>query len=82
MKTIRVVAAVIKAVNENGEPIIFATLTIEDAMTASEIAEAVGCTYQKVALWGSRVLAKKGLINIEKRGGKTVYFDNEEADEN
>lgn len=48
----------------------------------SEIAEAVGCTYQKVALWGSRVLAKKGLINIEKRGGKTVYFDNEEADEN
>lgn len=25
MKTIRVVAAVIKAVNENGEPIIFAT---------------------------------------------------------
>ena len=25
MKTVRVVAAVIKAVNENGEPIIFAT---------------------------------------------------------
>ena len=25
MKTIRVVAAIIKAVNENGEPIIFAT---------------------------------------------------------
>lgn len=61
---------------------LIATLTIEDAMTASEIAEAVGCTYQKVALWGSRVLAKKGLINIEKRGGKTVYFDNGEADEN
>ena len=35
-------------------------------MSAAEIGDAVGCSYQKVANWYSKVLAKKELINIEK----------------
>ncbi len=49
------------------------SLTEEEAMNAREIADAVGCTYQKVSLWGSRVLAKKGLINIDQRD-KNYYY--------
>ncbi|WP_270474448.1 helix-turn-helix transcriptional regulator [Clostridium cochlearium] len=54
---------------------LISTLTKEDAMTAAEIADAVGCSRHKVANWGSRILAKKGLIEIERRGGKNYYFD-------
>lgn len=54
---------------------LISTLKNEDAMTASEIADAVGCSWHKVATWGSRVLFKKGLIEIEKRGNKNYYFD-------
>lgn len=54
---------------------LISTLTQEDAMTATEIADAVGCSWHKVANWGSRVLAKKGLIEIEKRGTRNYYFD-------
>lgn len=49
------------------------SLSKEEAMNAREIADAVGCTIQKVSLWGSRVLAKKGLINIEQRD-KNYYY--------
>jgi hypothetical protein len=49
------------------------SLTLDEAMNAREIADAVGCTYQKVSLWGSRVLAKKGLINIDQRD-KNYYY--------
>ena len=49
------------------------SLTKAEAMNAREIADAVGCTIQKVSLWGSRVLAKKGLINIEQRD-KNYYY--------
>lgn len=45
---------------------IIATLSKEEAMSAAEIGDAVGCSYQKVANWCSKVLAKKELINIEK----------------
>ena len=49
------------------------SLTQEEAMNAREIADAVGCTIQKVSIWGSRVLAVKKLINIDKRG-KNYYY--------
>lgn len=54
---------------------LISTLKKEDAMTATEIADAVGCSRHKVANWGSRILAKNGLIEIEKRGNKNYYFD-------
>ena len=46
------------------------------------INEMIADAWYMVTEYHLRLLAKKGLINIEKRGGKTVYFDNEEADEN
>lgn len=49
----------------------------EEAMTAREIADAVGCTTQKVSLWGTRVLAKNGHINIGHRNGKNLYYSND-----
>ena len=49
------------------------SLNLFEAMNAREIADAVGCTTQKVSLWGSRVLSKKGLINIEQRD-KNYYY--------
>lgn len=54
---------------------IIATLQKDEAMTAIEIGDAVGCSYQKVALWRSRVLKKKGLIEIERRKSKNYYYD-------
>lgn len=54
---------------------LISTLKKEEAMTATEIAEAVGCSWHKVASWGSRVLVKNGLIEIEKRNNKNYYFD-------
>lgn len=51
------------------------TLSKEEAMSAAEIGDAVGCSYQKVANWCSKVLAKKELINIEKREGRNYYYD-------
>jgi hypothetical protein len=55
------------------------SLNKDEAMSAREIADAVGCTIQKVSIWGTRVLAKKGLINIEPRDGKNYYFSIEPA---
>ncbi|GGF44260.1 ORC-CDC6 family AAA ATPase [Echinicola rosea] len=52
-------------------------LSPTEAMTAREIADAVGCTVQKVSLWGTRVLEKKGHINIDKSGKPNKYFSNE-----
>lgn len=49
------------------------SLSLDEAMTAREIADAVGCSIQKVSLWGSRVLSKKGLINIDQRD-KNYYY--------
>lgn len=47
----------------------------DDAMTAADIAGAVGCSIHKVANWCSRVLGKNSLIEIEKRSGKNYYYD-------
>lgn len=49
------------------------SLTLSEAMTAREIADAVGCSIQKVSLWGSRVLSKTGLIYIDARE-KNYYY--------
>jgi len=49
-------------------------LSKEEAMSAREIADGVGCTIQKVSVWGSMVLAKKGFINIQKKEGKNYYY--------
>lgn len=57
---------------------IIGTLSKDEAMTAAEIGDAVGCSVQKVALWCSRVLKKKDLIEIEKRDGKNYYYDKTE----
>lgn len=51
------------------------TLSKEEAMTATEIGDIVGCSWQKVANWCSKVLGKKDLIEIEKRGNKNFYYD-------
>lgn len=53
------------------------SLKKEDAMTAKEIADAVGCNTQKVAVWGSLVLVKKQLIYTFKEKGKNHYYSNE-----
>lgn len=45
-------------------------LTVEDAQSAQEIADAVGCSRQKVSNWGSKVLFKKGQINITQKENK------------
>lgn len=57
------------------------TLTVKDAMSAVDIGECVGCSRQKVSNWCSKVLFKKGLINIEGRHGKNYYYDNTENDD-
>lgn len=49
------------------------SLSLEEAMNAREIADAVGCTIQKVSIWGSKVLSKKGLISIDSRD-KNYYY--------
>ena len=51
------------------------TLNQEEAMSAVEISEYVGCSRQKVSNWCSKVLFKKKLINIYNEGGKNYYYD-------
>ncbi len=53
------------------------SLSEEEAMSASEIGDAIGCTWQKVSNWCSKVLGKQELINVKKIGGKNHYFDKE-----
>ena len=53
------------------------SLNEADAMSATEIGDAVGCTWQKVSNWCSKVLGKQQLINVKKINGKNYYFDKE-----
>lgn len=53
------------------------SLSEEEAMSASQIGEAIGCTWQKVSNWCSKVLGKQELINVKKIDGKNYYFDRE-----
>ncbi|WP_346870518.1 hypothetical protein [Clostridium sp. UBA5119] len=56
---------------------LISSLSIDESMSAQEIADAVGCSRQKVSSWGSRVLHKDGLINIEFKKGKNHYYSAE-----
>lgn len=58
---------------------LISTLSSDEAMSAKEIADAVGCSRQKVSAWGSKVLAKKGLINILQLDGKNYYYQIEDV---
>lgn len=51
-------------------------LTEEEAMSAQEIADVVGCSRYKVSNWGSKVLAKQNLIKIKVENGKNYYYSN------
>lgn len=60
---------------------IIATLKNEqEAMSAAQISDAVGCSYQKVSNWCSKVLQKKNLISVTHKGGKNYYYDCVEED--
>lgn len=52
-------------------------LTLPEAMTAREIADAVGCTRQKISAWGGKVLEKAGHINIDKSQRPHRYYSND-----
>lgn len=52
-------------------------LSEHEAMTARDIADSVGCTVQKVAIWGSRVLEKSGKININKTHKPHKYYSSD-----
>lgn len=52
-------------------------LSEHEAMTARDIADSVGCTVQKVAIWGSRVLEKSGKININKAHKPHKYYSSD-----
>jgi hypothetical protein len=54
---------------------IIGSLDIEEAMSAQEIADSVGCSRQKVAAWCSKVLTKKQIINIVIKLNKNYYYD-------
>ncbi|WP_017691497.1 hypothetical protein [Paenibacillus sp. PAMC 26794] len=56
---------------------LISSLELHEAMSAQEIADAVGCSRQKVSSWGSFVLAKKNLINIVSKQGKNYYYESE-----
>lgn len=51
------------------------SLSEEEAMSAREIGDAVGCTWQKVSNWCGKVLGKQELINVRKIDEKNYYFD-------
>ena len=48
-------------------------LDYEHAENARQISDAVGCNWQKVSNWGSKVLAKKGMIRIRQES-KNLYY--------
>lgn len=45
----------------------------DEALTAREVADSVGCTVQKVSAWAGKVLAKKGEISIDKSSNPYKY---------
>lgn len=55
--------------------IIGSLVTVDDAMSAQEVADAVGCSRQKVASWCSKVLTKRGVVNIVEKSHKNYYYD-------
>ena len=56
-------------------------LTIDEAMTAREVADSVGCTVQKVSAWAGRVLEKSGDINVSRVEKPYKYYTNDETED-
>ncbi|MNZ24241.1 hypothetical protein D3C78_413830 [compost metagenome] len=52
-------------------------LPCTDAMTAREIADAVGCTRQKVSAWAGRVLEKSCDVKVNKQTKPYKYFSSD-----
>lgn len=48
-------------------------LSPDEALTAREVADSVGCTIQKVSAWAGKVLGKKGEIIIDKTHSPYKY---------
>lgn len=53
---------------------LIAMLSQDEALSAVEVANSVGCTRQKVSAWCSRVLEPKNEIQIIKKEGKNYYY--------
>ncbi|WP_289284098.1 MULTISPECIES: hypothetical protein [unclassified Methylophaga] len=53
----------------------------DEAMTAREVADSVGCTIQKVSAWAGRVLERTGEINVNKSEKPNKYYSNEFCDD-
>lgn len=53
---------------------LISTYKKNDSLSASEIANYVGCNWQKVASWCSRVLAPKGEVFIVRKNNKNYYY--------
>lgn len=49
-------------------------LSPSEALTARDIADAVGCTVQKVSSWVGKVVGKKGEIKIDKSNSPYKYY--------
>lgn len=52
-----------------------------EAMTASEIADTVGCSRQKVSAWATRVLERNGKVSIINIKGKNYYYSLDEKED-
>ena len=46
----------------------------DEALSAREVADSVGCTVQKVSAWAGKVLGKKGEISIDKSHTPYKYY--------
>ncbi len=51
-----------------------------EAMTAREVADSVGCTIQKISAWAGRVLEKSGDINVDKEVRPYKYFTSDDLE--
>ncbi|MCM3144691.1 helix-turn-helix domain-containing protein [Brevibacillus sp. MER 51] len=60
---------------------LISALSEEEAMSASDIADAVGCSRQKVSSWGTRVLLRNNLINVIDAGDKNYYYGVEDKND-
>lgn len=49
-------------------------LSPEEALTAREVADSVGCTVQKVSAWAGKVLGRKSEISIDKSFSPYKYY--------
>lgn len=50
----------------------------EEAMTAREVADSVGCTVQKISAWAGKVLEKSGDIRISREEKPYKYYTSDE----